>query len=156
MASKIFSGYNDVKVDAKCRIAISSKSRELLGETFHISLALDHCLTIIDTEGFERTSRMISAKPFSTSSKIARRLNAFSFEVKTDKQGRIVIPPQLRNALSIEPGDELVVAGVGANIEVWHKDEFYAAMEITDEEYAKYADVLRFGDTDIGESDSNE
>lgn len=151
MAERIYSGITEAKVDAKCRIAIPSMHRELLGESFRILLGLEHCLIVIDNEGFEETSRSIMKMPYVTSAKMARRWNAYSFELKADKQGRIVIPPQLRNQLSIEPGDELVVAGSGCDIEIWHKGEWDAAFEIaSEEEYMRCAEAFRRGNGENG------
>lgn len=145
MDEKIYSGQLEVRVDSKGRIAIPSKQREILGEVFHISLSLQNCLYIFDTETFKYISKQISAMPLSRSAKIARRFNAFSFEVKPDGQGRIVIPPLLRNKMKMETGDEIVVAGLGAYIEVWHKEDWESAAELSGEESETYADFLSFG-----------
>lgn len=144
MAKNSYFGQYYVKVDPKGRIAVPATYREGLGDEFHISLSLDHCLNMVDSACFEATSRHISTMPTNMSSILARRFNAFSFVVKPDKQGRVVIPPMLRTELEISLGDELVIAGMGSHLDVWHKEEWYDAVKIPDDELDTYKSFMKY------------
>lgn len=134
MAYNSFTAQAETKLDTKSRIVIPAFYREQLGEEFKISLGFEKCLYIMDSKAFDHMSRQISKLPLNSSSKIARRFNAFSFPAKTDKQGRVVIPPQLRKALGLESGETIVLAGMGAYIEAWRESEFSKAVDISAEE----------------------
>mgnify|MGYP003817559715 CR=1 FL=1 len=53
---------------------------------------------------------------------IERFFIAGAMEVTVDKQGRILIPPHLRNYAALDK--ELVLAGVGRKFEIWNQDRF--------------------------------
>lgn len=56
-----------------------------------------------------------------------------AMEVKLDKQGRILIPPHLRQYAALER--EVVIAGVGRKIEIWNKDTFEAKRREMEESF---------------------
>ena len=134
MAYNSFTAQAETRLDNKSRIVIPAIYRETLGEDFRISLGFDKCLYIMETKVFDNVSRQISKLPLNSSAKLARRFNAFSFSAKTDKQGRVVVPPQLRKALGFEIGEAIVLAGMGPYIEVWRESDFSEAVAISPEE----------------------
>ncbi|MGN0396859.1 MAG: division/cell wall cluster transcriptional repressor MraZ [Candidatus Fimimorpha sp.] len=76
----------------------------------------------------------LCASPSITNPKI-RRLSRFFFtgsiQCECDKQGRILIPPNLRAYASLEK--EVIIAGVGQRIEIWDKNAW--------EEYNAFDDI---------------
>ncbi len=65
-----------------------------------------------------------------------RRLNraifASAFTLNMDGQGRIALPPQLREYAGIE--DEAVVAGLNTYLELWNKEQWQAEKTISQEQ----------------------
>ena len=58
-----------------------------------------------------------------------------------DKQGRIVVPPMLRDYANL--GDEIVVIGVGTRAEIWNKSSWNNYLADKEQDYADIAnDVL--------------
>lgn len=53
---------------------------------------------------------------------IERFFIAGAVEVTVDKQGRILIPPHLRNYAALDK--DLVLAGVGKKFEIWNQERF--------------------------------
>ncbi|MBR0414740.1 MAG: cell division/cell wall cluster transcriptional repressor MraZ [Clostridia bacterium] len=156
MAYNSFTAQADTKLDNKCRIVIPALYREALGEEFRISLGFDKCLYIMETKVFDSVSRQISKLPLNSSAKLARRFNAFSFSAKTDRQGRVVLPPQLRKALGLEIGDAIVLAGMGPYIEVWSDSEFSKAVELSPEESDILMSYMNFDYEESPEQTDNE
>ena len=114
-------GQDYSKVDAKFRIAIPSKQRALLGEEFKITRNVDprrKTLCLFDESGYGVAIRSIQKLPVSLSQDMNMVFTASTFDVKPDKQGRIVIPPALREILGVAPGDTVSVAGMANYIEI--------------------------------------
>lgn len=153
MAFDSFTQQDTTKIDSKCRIVIPSMFRAALGEEFRISLGLQNCLYIMDNKSFKKISRSIASRPMSESAKIARRFNAFSFCAKPDKQGRVVLPPPLRNALGIDVGETLVLAGLGPYIEVWRERDWIGAYNLKEEDTSEYMSYMQFDIDDDNEPD---
>ena len=110
----------------------------------------------METKVFDSVSRQISKLPLNSSAKLARRFNAFSFSAKTDRQGRVVLPPQLRKALGLEIGDAIVLAGMGPYIEVWSDSEFSKAVELSPEESDILMSYMNFDYEESPEQTDNE
>ena len=125
MAYNSYFGIYDAKLDPKCRIVIPQSFRNELGEEFRISLSFDgKCLYIMDNKKFNQTSYRLSKLSFDKYSKISRMFHAYAFTAKPDKQGRIVLPPQLRKKVNMDVGSQVNILGLGMYIEVWLSDAF--------------------------------
>ena len=100
-------------LDTKGRLIIPQKFREQLGDTFILSRGLDHCLYIYTNEDWERFIDKLSTLP-ELSSANGRKLNRFfiagAIQCEVDKQGRILIPTNLRELDTLE--QEVDLAGV--------------------------------------------
>ncbi len=110
--------------DDKGRIIVPVKLRETLGESFVITKGLDGCLWMFDMSEWEKIEEQIRNMPFTL--KEARLLSRFilagAYDCEPDKQGRMLIPPQLRDYADIKK--DVVFAGVGNKVEVWSKEKY--------------------------------
>ncbi|MBO4292708.1 MAG: division/cell wall cluster transcriptional repressor MraZ [Lachnospiraceae bacterium] len=108
-------------VDAKGRLIIPAKFREVLGDEFVVCKGLDHCLYIYSNEDWEAFSAQLAALPLTN--KEARQFVRFflsgASQVEVDKQGRILVPPTLRTFAELDK--DVVLAGAGHRIEIWNK-----------------------------------
>ncbi|MDO5455764.1 MAG: division/cell wall cluster transcriptional repressor MraZ [Eubacteriales bacterium] len=115
----MFMGEYAHSLDSKGRLIIPSKFREALGEKFVITRSLDQCLCIYDMEDWEKFVSRLSSIPYNV--KKQRQLVRFFLsganEVEPDKQGRVLIPGNLREAAGIDR--DVILVGVGSRIEVW-------------------------------------
>ena len=120
----LLSGEYRHNLDAKGRIIMPTKLREELGDTFYVMQGFEGCLAVRSVEGFETISNSVNALP--AVSREARRMqrvmNASACQCEADKQGRFVIPPQLRAFAKLEK--EVVIVGVGDRAEIWDKDKW--------------------------------
>ncbi len=120
----MFIGEYQHTIDAKGRIIIPSKFREELGYRFIMTKGLDNCLFLYSTEEWEKFEDKLISLP--VASKDARAFVRYFFsgavECEIDKQGRLSIPPTLREHARIDK--DLVTIGVMSRVEVWSKEEW--------------------------------
>lgn len=127
-------------IDNKGRIIIPSRFREELGHRFILTKGLDHCLIIYSMEEWKRFEDKLKSLPIA--SKEARSFVRYFFsgavECEADKQGRMNIPPHLREYARIEK--DLVTIGVSDRVEIWSRQEWEA-----------YQDSEAMGNDDIAD-----
>ena len=130
-------------LDAKGRMIFPARLREELGGTFVVTRGLDNCLYVYSLAEWDKLSEKLVAQPFSKGSKLLRFMFSKAGRVEADKQGRILIPINLRGYAGIDK--DVVVVGVGNHAEIWDKDkwaEFESTMDADD--IAKAMDELGF------------
>ena len=117
---KMLLGTYSHSLDAKGRLIVPAKLREDLGDSFVITKSLDHCLAIYPSDGWESFIEKIETLP-KISSEPARRLRRFYFgnsqTIEVDKQGRILIPGNLRDYAGLKR--DAVLIGVNDHVEIW-------------------------------------
>ena len=106
--------------DGKGRMIFPSRLRDEIGAKFYITRWLDNCLAVFSEEEFIKISEKIAAKSYASSRKASRTLFSKAFVVAPDKQGRILIPQQLREYAHLDK--EVAVIGVLDRAEIWDKD----------------------------------
>ena len=117
----MFYGEYQHSVDAKGRVIIPSKFRDGLGEKFIVTKGLDNCLFAYSLEEWSNLEAKLKSLPFTD--KDVRAFVRFFFagatECETDKQGRILIPQNLREYAGLEK--DVYVIGVSTRVEIWDK-----------------------------------
>ena len=119
----MFKGEYSHTIDTKGRLIIPAKFREQLGEAFVITRGLDGCLYIYDNEEWLKFEENLRTLPPNKDSRmLVRFFSAGAADVEVDKQGRILIPANLREAAGLNK--DVVLAGVAGRIEVWSKEKW--------------------------------
>ena len=128
-------------IDIKGRLNFPAKLREDLGDRFMIAKGLgDHCLAVYSME--EKTAK-IKTYPTANAKELQRFLFPSAFEAEPDKQGRIVIPQNLREYAGLEK--DVMVVGTGDRCEIWSKDEWERISgSISAESISELVDILGF------------
>ena len=123
----MFMGEYNHTIDAKGRLIIPSKFRESLGEGFVITKGLDGCLFAYDNQEWNAFEEKLRALPLSRKDnrQFARFFLAGAAEVEVDKQGRILIPSNLREFAGLLKDVVLV--------EIWSKEKWDSLQEEDDE-----------------------
>ena len=100
----MFMGEYNHTIDAKGRLIIPSRFRELLGEEFVLTRGLDGCLYIYPMDEWAAFEEKLRALPLTN--KDARTFSRFFVAGATtcqlDKQGRILVPQTLRQFAGLE------------------------------------------------------
>ncbi|MBQ7147066.1 MAG: division/cell wall cluster transcriptional repressor MraZ [Lachnospiraceae bacterium] len=111
-------------LDAKGRIIIPAKLREQLGDAFVVSKGLEGCLFVFPPAEWEKLSNKIQALPLTDprGRKFSRYFFSGASELEVDKQGRALLPPNLREEAKLEK--DVVLCGVGNRVEIWSKEKW--------------------------------
>ncbi len=130
-------------LDVKGRVNFPVKLREDLGDRFILTRGLDNCLFVYSQTEWALLSDKINALPLSKSRGLKRFLFAGACEVEPDKQGRIVIPANLREYAHLEK--DVMIVGASNRAEIWDKaawDEI--CMGLSADSIAEAMDELGF------------
>ena len=104
-------------IDAKGRLFIPAKLREELGETFHVTIGQDGCLSVFSDAKWDAIMEDLKTRSYSEV-KTLRPMFANAADCEPDGQGRILIPTLLRKYASLEK--EVVVVGSFDRVEIWN------------------------------------
>lgn len=116
----MFMGTYDHSIDTKGRVIVPAKFRETLGDSFVVTLGLDGCLFLYPNEEWEDFVRQLKELPGSKEArKLQRYFMAGAAPCDVDKQGRVLIPSNLREKAELEK--DIVFVGVMSKIEIWSR-----------------------------------
>ena len=136
-----FRGESVHKVDQKGRVSVPAPFRRVLeegdpdwapGQNPNLVLIYgmpgNNCLEGYSIEGASRIDEKISRMPtFSPARRaLERLLNTQSIYAQVDENGRIVLPPRLRETFGLEV--DALFAGMGEHFQIWSPDRFRADM----------------------------
>lgn len=138
----MFMGEYQHSIDAKGRLAVPAKFREALGEKFIATKGLDNCLFVYPMEEWKVMEQKLKALPFTKAD--ARAFVRFFFsgaiECELDKQGRILLPANLRDYGQLDK--DVVVIGVSTRVEIWSKDNWSKYSTEAGEAYEEIAEKI--------------
>ena len=125
------SEYNHT-IDAKGRLIIPSRFREVLGDEFVVSKGMDGCLFVYANDDWNAFEQKLTSLPLinKEARQFARFFLAGAAQVELDKQGRILLPAALREFAGLDK--DVVLVGVGSRIEIWSKDKYESVGEDLD------------------------
>lgn len=130
-------------IDIKNRVIVPAKFREDLGKRFYITKGLDGCLFVLSSEAWEQLQVKIAAMPISKSRSLQRFFFAGAAEVEPDKQGRILIPQNLREYAGLEK--DVTFIGISIRAEIWSTEKWNQINNtLTQETIAEAMDELDF------------
>jgi MraZ protein len=111
-------------MDNKGRLFIPARFREGLGDHFVVTKGLDRCLFAYSVEEWAQLETKLKKLPFAKADARAfvRLFFSGAAELESDKQGRIVVPSNLRQYAGLDK--DVVVLGVSSRVEIWAKDEW--------------------------------
>ncbi|MBQ8563658.1 MAG: division/cell wall cluster transcriptional repressor MraZ [Firmicutes bacterium] len=118
----MFMGTTHNSIDEKNRVIVPSKLRAELGVRCVLTKGLDTCLNIYTMTDWDRQMEKITRLPESDPKVRAfiRHFCGNAVECELDKQGRIVIPQELKDYAGIDK--DLVTIGAMSKIELWSRD----------------------------------
>jgi MraZ protein len=122
----LFTGGSTVNLDAKGRLALPTRYRGILAERCEgrvvVTVHDDHCLMLYPLPDWEEIERKLVRLPnqYKRTRTLQRMLLGHATELEMDKNGRVLIPPRLRDFANLGKRVELV--GLGNKFEIWNEE----------------------------------
>lgn len=115
-------GEYEHSLDIKGRLIMPAKLRQDMGDKFIVTKGLDGCLFAFSQKEWLNFETKLKELPLSdrNARNFVRFFLAGATECETDKQGRFLIPNNLRIAAGLDK--EAIVIGVGTRLEIWNKE----------------------------------
>ena len=108
-----------------------------------LTKGLDNCLFCYSMEEWARLEEKINSLPLSKSRGMQRFFFAGAVEAEPDKQGRILIPQNLRDYAHLDK--DIMVIGASNRAEIWDKQAYeQSCAELTPDMVAQAMDELGF------------
>ena len=128
-------------IDAKGRVIVPAKFREDLGELFYVTKGLDGCLFVLSLPEWQRLQDKVEAMPISKARGLQRFFFSGAAEAEVDKQGRILLPQQLRDHAGLTK--DITFIGASSRAEIWDSARWAAFnSELTEQSIAEAMDTL--------------
>ena len=125
----MFRGINIVNLDAKGRMAVPAKYRLRLQEEANNQLVVtidteDNCLLLYPFPAWKTIEQKIELLPSfnQVTRRIQRLLIGHATEVELDNNGRILLPPLLRDYAGLDK--RIMLIGQGKKFEIWSEDKW--------------------------------
>lgn len=138
----MFLGRFSHTIDEKGRLAIPARFRELIGGEAVLTRGIDRCLTLYPMAEWRPLAEKVSA--LSISDPDARTFRRMVFAeatvVQLDRQGRILLPPELRAYAGLNR--DAIVVGVNTYVEIWSPEAWSSQAEMIEREGASIAQRL--------------
>ena len=141
----MFRGRYEHTIDAKGRISIPSKFREVLGKKYDDRLVItnfDHCLVAFPYEEWSFLEQKVG-----TFSLMKKETSAFfrffyssAMDCDIDKQGRLLIPQTLRDYAGLQK--DVVLVGEGKRIEIFAKERWLEEARKIEDNFDQIRDTL--------------
>lgn len=127
----MFRGVSEISLDAKGRMAMPARYRDLLTEKYagRLVVTVDfsgRCLLLYPIDGWEIIQQKLeSLSSFDEASRQAQRmLIGHAHDLEMDGSGRILLPQILRSRARLDK--QMALVGQGAKFEIWNKEDWDA------------------------------
>lgn len=139
---RVFIGEYQHTLDSKGRLFIPARFREGLGERFIMTKGLDRCLFAYSPEEWQILEEKLKKLPFARADAraFARLFFSGAAEVEVDRQGRVLIPANLRAYAGLEK--DVVILGVSSRVEIWAREEWERYSAAASENYEAIAEKI--------------
>ena len=125
----MFRGITSINIDDKGRFAIPARYREVLMERDGGALVVtidtqERCLLLYPVKQWELIEKKLEVLPSfnPVTRRIQRLLIGHATELEIDKQGRVLLPPLLRDYASLEK--TIMLVGQGKKFEIWGEKQW--------------------------------
>jgi MraZ protein len=132
----LFLGKHEYSMDERGRVPMPPRYRDALMQGIILTQGTpDRCIRAYPINSFEEQAALYMSEPVTTREGRVMRRNYFSqaYQAELDRQGRVLIPPVLRQWANLE--GQLVVVGTGEALEIWNAGGFDAALEQEEAEF---------------------
>jgi MraZ protein len=138
----VFLGRHGHNLDEKGRLALPARYREELRDGVVITRGFDDCLLVYPMAAWAPLAERVSALSIGDPDVrlLRRMLFANATDLMLDRQGRILVPAELRAHAGLDR--EAVVVGMHSFIEIWSPNGWAAQDELVERDGASIAEKL--------------
>ncbi len=138
----MFFGTYTPRLDDKGRLILPAKFREQLAGGLMVTRGQEHCLYVWPKAEIDRITERLREAPVSNKATrdYIRMFSSASSDETPDRQGRITIPPKLRDWASL--GKEVVVIGAMTRLEIWDEAAWAAYSDEQEEAFAELSEEV--------------
>ena len=109
-------------LDTKSRLSMPSRLRDELGESFHLAMGADECLTIYPKAAWDALCQRADELEDEEDREAMEVFFAQAFPCTVDNQNRIVIPTLLRQYAGLEK--DVVIVGANTVARIWSAERW--------------------------------
>jgi MraZ protein len=138
----MFLGTYTPKLDEKGRLTLPAKFRDQFAGGLVVTKGQEHCLYLWPRATFEQMTAEASRAPMTVKSvrDYARAMFAGASDESPDKQGRITVPPTLRDYAGLTR--DVAVVGVLNRVEVWDAERWASYDETNEQSFAELSEEV--------------
>ncbi len=123
--SAIFLGVSKHTLESNNRIIIPSRFRESLAPEFVLFKSPDGCVSVYDTDSFEKLLEQVRLLTNTKEGRMkARTLTRAARYMTLDKQGRFTIPQDYVDYACL--GETVYITGESNHLEIWNEEDYLA------------------------------
>lgn len=138
----MFFGTYHPRLDEKGRLILPAKFRDQLAGGLMVTRGQERCLNVWPQAEVDRITERLREAPLSKKSTrdYVRMFSSASSDETPDKQGRITIPPTLREYASLTK--DVVVIGAMYHLEIWDEAAWTAYSEAQEDAFAELSEEV--------------
>jgi MraZ protein len=132
----VFLGTHAPRLDDKGRVILPAKFRDPLSRGLVLTKGQDRCVVVWPAEEFTRYAEKLRQASLTNERTrgFTRVFFSSAFDDAPDKQGRVTIPPALRDYAGLTR--ELVVVGADTRVEIWDATAWQAYLDAQENAFA--------------------
>ncbi|GII53933.1 transcriptional regulator MraZ [Planotetraspora thailandica] len=138
----MFLGTHQPRLDDKGRLFLPAKYREELAEGLVITKGQERCLYVFPVEEFQRITEALRTAPVTAKAvrDYSRVFFASASDETPDKQGRVTIPPSLRQYAGLDR--DCVVIGANTRLEIWDAQAWETYLEAQEQAFSDLSEEV--------------
>ena len=138
----LFLGTHTPRLDEKGRLFLPAKFRDDLAEGLVMTKGQEGCVTVWPVAQFRKVADAMAQQVFTDrQSRVVQRLFLADATAETpDRQGRITVPPVLRQHAGLER--DVVVVGMNKRLEIWASGRWDAFQAAEAEDFERLAEEV--------------
>ena len=111
-----------------------------MGDRFVVTKGLDNCLFVYGMEEWKELEQRAKSLSLSKARSLQRFLFAGAAELEADKQGRVLLPQNLRDYANIQK--DVMIVGVSTRVEIWDKALWEERSQVSEEDLDAIAERM--------------
>ena len=138
----MFLGTYSPRLDEKGRVFLPAKFRDELAEGLVITKGQERCLYVFSTAEFGRLTERLREAPLTAKGArdYSRVFFASAHDDTPDKQGRVTVPPGLREYAALDR--DCVVIGANTRVEIWDASAWATYLAGQEEQFSSLSEEV--------------